>query len=314
MPLIEQLLASVGVGAATLTLQVDSAVCPRGGEIEGRLALEGGDVEQRIESLTVRLIERYSQGKGTAEKVRDQQIVSKRFLYDPCVKTTVSFRFRLPDDARLTRKTSADGWRVAAEADILWAINPRANVDLEVVPHHEVTAVQLALERLGFARTSVYLEFALPESPDTIVRYYKAPPHLREQIDGASLHLRVLEDYVHGRLILNRRQHSVGERLLAMVGADREEHELMIVRQDLLNAEGGPRYEGATKPIEDVLNRSLILPENVEERTLLRPTAGPPPGANSLLRPAGPTDSISADELLRPTDAPPPASELPSRD
>lgn len=55
MSAIEQVLASVGIGAAQLNLRVDSVVCPRGGEVIGCVELVGGIVSQKIESVWVRL-------------------------------------------------------------------------------------------------------------------------------------------------------------------------------------------------------------------------------------------------------------------
>lgn len=211
----------------------------------------------------------------------------------------MEFRLRVPEDARLSQRQSVWTWKVSVEADILWPVNPRALIKAEVVPHHEVTAVQRALESLGFAKTNVYIDFALRERPDTIVGYYRASIGIRDQIDGASLHLRVLGDHVHGRFILNRRRQSVGEHLLALVGADREEYTLQIPRFELLNPQGGPHPHSATTHLNQILSQALILPENADAKTLLRPSFGPPPDADTLLRPAAHAGSEVTDELLR---------------
>jgi sporulation-control protein len=301
MSTIDQLLAAVGVGSAQVELRLDAGVWPRGGELTGMLVLNGGVVAQNIESLTVRLEELVTQGKSSEWKRRGEQILGRRFATMPGQRSVLPFKLRIPEDARITTSKSMLTWRVAVEADILWALNPRADVRIDVAAHHEVTAVQRALERIGFATTNVYVDFALRESPDTVVTYYKAPPNVREQIDGASLHARVFGAFVHGRLILNRHQHSVGEHLLALVGADREEFPFQIPRDALLNPKGGPNGKGAAPALQDILSRALVLPSNVDQKTLLRAATGPPSEAMSLLRPASGSSTDDAG-LLRPAD------------
>jgi sporulation-control protein spo0M len=304
MSTFEQLLAAAGVGATQLALSLDSGVWPRGGHVTGKLKLAGGFVEQRIESLTVRLDEFITHGKSSEWKHRDEAVLASTFVSVPNKLDEIPFQLRVPDDARVSGSQVAKTWRVSVEADILWAVNPRAELAVEIVPHFEVTAVQRALERRGFTRTGVYIDFAMTESPDTVVVYYRAPGSLRDQIDGASLHLRVYGDNVFGRLILNRHQHGVGEHLMALVGGDREEHGFQILRSELLNDKGGPNSDAANLILDDILARALVLPGNADEKTLLRPAAGPPPNSDSLLRPADSSGSSSSADLLRPAHAP----------
>lgn len=310
MTTFEEVLAQVGIGNADLTLHLPSGLWPRGGEVPGKLSLHGGTVPQQIESLVVRLDELVTQGKSSEWKPRDERFVTTQFLTVPYGKAEWEFLLRVPDDARLSTGPSAMLWRVSVEADILWAVNPRAQAAIEVVPHYEVIAVQRALETAGFTKTNMYLDFAIRESPDTVVTYYKAPLSLREQVDGAALHLRVFGAFVHGRLILNRHQHSVGEHLLALVGADREEHPLQIRRDALLNDRGGPNTDGATPALQALLSHALILPDNADAKTLLRSASGPPLDSDTLLRPAAGTGGES--NLLRPTDADSDPPETPS--
>ena len=55
--MLKNLLASVGIGAAALTLRLESVVRPRGGDIQGCFVLEGGDVAQYIESIVAQFVE-----------------------------------------------------------------------------------------------------------------------------------------------------------------------------------------------------------------------------------------------------------------
>lgn len=315
MSALEQLLAAVGVGATQLTLALDAGVWPRGARITGSVLLEGGAVDQQIKSLAVRLEEYISHGKSSEWKRRDEEILACPRDSHPGMRAQIPFSLRVPEDARLSQSHVShvsQVWRVSVEADILWAVNPRASLPVTVVPHYEVTAVQRALEKRGFEKTGVYLDFAMRESPDTVVAYYRAPAALREQIDGASLHLRVHGAHVFGRLILNLHQHSVGEHLLALVGGDREEHGFELLRSELLNQKGGPRSEGAGAMLDDMLAQALIVPGNENAKTLLRPASGPPADSRSLLRPAESHGDASPDELLRPSDGPDDTPSAPS--
>lgn len=295
-----QILASLGVGGTKITLTGLEHTYPRGSTIEGSVLVEGGAVTQYIQTLTLRLNEIIPSGKSTETKTHDTIVPASLLKIEPHSSQTYSFILLLPNDASIYPESplGTRGWQVTAEADIAWALNPRVASPLHVIPHPEVKAVQEAVKLLGFRVTGLYIDFARVLTPDTIVQYYTAPAAYAEQLDGASLHLRVGMDYVEGRFILNWREHSLADRMKALVGGDREELLLLVPRKETLRGKKVPHPPGVLPYLKALLEKAHVYPDS-EAQHLVR-AASAPEGTTTLLRPASSAPDIPQGTLLRP--------------
>ncbi|MFD6950461.1 sporulation protein [Nocardiopsis sp. TSRI0078] len=70
---IKRLLAGLGFGGASVETSLDSSVTTPGGSLRGTVVIEGGDVEQRIEQLTVGLQARVESESGDHEVSSDME-------------------------------------------------------------------------------------------------------------------------------------------------------------------------------------------------------------------------------------------------
>lgn len=302
---IDEWLARVGVGAAVLTMQLESDTFSRGTVIEGTLTLEGGAVEQHIEQLLVRLSEYHQAGKSSHwEELGKGEVIGAITIAPGEVQ---QYPFAMPVPAR-TRMTTQAGFydkstQITADADILWAINPRAQMYVTIAPEPEFMLLDTAMRRLGFASPTQRFDsiitpalFQSNEFIGKVQKTYTAPTTLQQQITDATLLLYIEDGHVCGSLLLNHREERLADYLKAMVGGDKEVFPLQIPRGQL---QGPQSLETATAIIQEMLEQTLILPDN-EKRWLLRASDNPHAGADSLLRPAAPNPETHAHELLHP--------------
>src|SRR5690242_18545007 len=117
---MKRLLAACGIGAARLTLTLEEPEHPRGADIHGKLMVAGGAVPQRIERLTVALVE-YLPNKSNiiAQSLVRQLTVEAHSL------TEYAYCLQVPNDARLSMPPSSATCvtKIVAGAEIPWAFN-----------------------------------------------------------------------------------------------------------------------------------------------------------------------------------------------
>lgn len=312
--MINEFMACIGVGAATLTLELKRDTFSRGSAVEGTLTLEGGTVEQHIERLIVSLQEYRQGGKNSYWVPLNQIAIAQNITITP--QEMQQFTFQLPIPAS-THLTTSIGFQekttlVAAEADILWAVNPRTGISVQITPEPEILVMDIAMGHLGFTEMRDTFE-ERPQlfpsltnaSGNILQKTYVAPPAIEEQITHATLQLGVEYGWVRGRLLLNRTEIHLADYLKAMVGGDKEEFSIDIPSERLQNPQGPAT---AVTIIQEMLNRALILPDN-EQNWLLRASSNPDTGADILLRPAGSQPESHVEELLHPASPDPPGEE-----
>jgi sporulation-control protein spo0M len=250
--------AMLGMGSAHLELETPGVPVYRGSDVRGSVVLVGGRVSQRIRKVTADLYEYWITGHGKSrsyhQRCHGRVLLGEFIPLDPGQTERYEFVLKLPDDARCSRRR--EGWEVRAEAHIPWSVDSRASAPIRVVPHAEVLAVQraardwLKLQPLEWdgARAEVYYNF-------------RAPNEMRHVLDGMALRIGVTDDVVEVIVDFNKQEHTMRDRLKALVGGDHERMALRIPRADLVSKRGTPRPAGAYAPLATILERlGLVAP------------------------------------------------------
>lgn len=249
--------AMLGMGSATVEIALPSAQVFRGSDIVGSVVLMGGRVSQRVRLVTADLYEYWIRGHGKNRRYyqrRHERLVLAEYLpVDPNFEQQFAFRFRVPDDARCTRRR--EGWEVRVEAHIPWSVDSRASAPIRVIPHAEILAVQRA--------TRDWLKFQPLEwdgSGAEVYYNFRAPNEMREVLDGLALRISVTDDMVEVKAEFNKQERTMRERLGSLVGADRERVGITIPRAELLSKRGTPLPAGAYPHMAALLQRIGIVP------------------------------------------------------
>jgi sporulation-control protein spo0M len=316
MSAIQRLLARLGIGSAELEVALDAAAHPRGSSVLGTIRLRGGDVAQRIDTLTVALCQYAASGKQVS---RLAECVPAAWIDVPPLSTqTFPFTLPIPDDAYLTaghgfgRKHDRSGFLVA-EADIRWAVNPKVTAALNIVPHREMTAIWEAMRQLGFvqegdvgslwsesmAATALNLSHLLSNA---ISQTFVPVGEMRDRIDHVTLTLAVERGALFAKWSLHRATHNLKERLGALAGADKLDADLEFPCRDLRDRDGKPTAAAVLPLLQRLVASALVRPD-ADRQSLLRGADSPGIAPDALLRPAGHAPTTRPGDLLRPSDA-----------
>lgn len=277
---VEEMSASMGAGAAVLTLQTTSANYSQGAEVTGTLLLEGGVVAQHIESLVVKLQEYRKRGRYYCWETLNEVMLAVNLNSEPGQTQKYAFRLPIPQAAFLSPNPYSA--QVAADADILWAVNPRMSVFVTITPQSEIMTLDTAMQQSGFLpRQSNFAPMYGPES-SIVSKSYQAPDTLHTQITGATLELSIEAEHVSGHLMLNHAETKLKDFLRAAMGEDKQYFPIKIATADL-QGEAGAANAGTM--LKEMLNQALILPNN-EANWMLRASSPPPETGETLLRAA----------------------------
>ncbi|MFD1175566.1 sporulation protein [Paenibacillus puldeungensis] len=162
MSFFNRVLASVGIGGTKVDTRLAEGRYYAGDEVQGKVFIQGGNVEQRIEEVYLHLLTDYVR-EHDDHKYNHTQTLDKFRLTGPIqVKPNdqleVPFAFRLPlytpstfDRVQVWVKTSLD---------IDNAVDPDDHDGLQILPHPYTGVVLKAIEELGFQIRKVENSYA----------------------------------------------------------------------------------------------------------------------------------------------------------
>nr|WP_255570278.1 sporulation protein [Cohnella sp. CFH 77786] len=154
-------LASIGIGSAKLDTLLERAVYSPGDEVRGEVRLKGGNVEQRIETISLSVMTQYLRESGDNKYYENAEIaryeISSPFTLQAGESREVPFAFPLPADTPITvGKTPV--W-IGTELDIRGALDPNDNDRIEVRPTPGMNTVLQAAELAGFRFRNAECEY-----------------------------------------------------------------------------------------------------------------------------------------------------------
>lgn len=158
----KKLLASVGIGAATVDTHLfESSLIP--GEIlTGEVYVRGGDVAQEVEDIYLKIATEYKRETNdrtyNEECVLVKYLLCDRFSLQPQQKKVIPFSLQIPYETPITMGRQSVYLRTGL--DIKQAINPRDRDEIQVQPHPLMQEVLEAVESLGFRLQEVDCEYA----------------------------------------------------------------------------------------------------------------------------------------------------------
>jgi sporulation-control protein len=150
--MFKKILASLGKGAATVDLQYDNRNYQAGDSIQGEVVIQGGEVEQKINQLTVRLMMNVVLKQGSVSKeVAHIPLVNRDRVY-PKERKVIPFHYVLPTNIPISR--GAVSYYLDTHLDIEGGVD-RKDVDRLVIQSQEsISSIFNAMGKLGFRETA----------------------------------------------------------------------------------------------------------------------------------------------------------------
>ncbi|RSK27272.1 sporulation protein SpoOM [Bacillus sp. HMF5848] len=162
MSFFNKVLASVGIGSASVDTKLSNAAYSAGDKIEGIVEVRGGNIAQQIDAIYLSLMTTYEKEhddrKYTKSAVIEQFRVNDPFEIGVNETKEIPFSFVLPLDTPVSLgKTRV--W-VQTGVDIKNAIDPSDRDFIEIKPSKLVNEVLRSIQHLGFRLREVECEEA----------------------------------------------------------------------------------------------------------------------------------------------------------
>ncbi|MCR8940274.1 sporulation protein [Brevibacillus laterosporus] len=161
MSLFKKMMASVGIGAATVDTRLFKETLLPGELVRGEVHITGGDIQQEIDEIYIYVITHYEResnnNKTKEECILLQHRLTEPFTIEPQETKVYPFTFQLPHATPLTIGRQPVYLRTGL--DIKNAIDPGDSDYIEVKPHPLMVNVLEAITTLGFQLYKVDCEF-----------------------------------------------------------------------------------------------------------------------------------------------------------
>lgn len=162
MSLFNKILASVGIGAATVDTKLHKAMFTVGEQISGVVEVRGGNTAQQIDAIYLSLNTNYEKEINDT-KVTDTATLARIRINEPFIieaeeKREIPFTFTLPAIVPMTIGQTRV-W-IHTGLDIKNAVDPTDQDFIDIVPTNLANDVLRAITSLGFRRRKVDCEQA----------------------------------------------------------------------------------------------------------------------------------------------------------
>ncbi|WP_248908738.1 sporulation protein [Halocatena marina] len=146
---MKKILASIGIGSATVDTVLPSTTVTPGETIDAEINISGGNAEQDISAIDLEIETRYETEEGYAEGTIDRLRLSDGFTIRPGQDEIRTTSIEIPYNTPVTIDR-VDVW-IETELEIDLALDPEDKDYLDVRPTPRMQALFDAAEDLGFS-------------------------------------------------------------------------------------------------------------------------------------------------------------------
>ncbi|KPV58806.1 sporulation protein SpoOM [Paenibacillus sp. A3] len=162
MSIFKKVLASVGIGSAKVDTKLEHAQVSPGETLDGVVHIQGGQLDQQIESIYVYLKTQYVREHNDSKVTHVAEIAKYRitdaFLLRAGESREIPFTLAIPEYAPLSLRNTPV-W-VETGLDIDMAVDPTDRDHIDIVAGPSVATVMEALDELGFRLREVSNDYA----------------------------------------------------------------------------------------------------------------------------------------------------------
>lgn len=241
MSFFNKMLASIGIGSATVDTRLEKSTYTAGETLRGTIDIAGGSTEQYIDAIYLTLYTTYikevNDNKYTDSAAIHKVKVNEPFTLGANERKSIPFTFQLPFDTPATLgKTRV--W-IHTGLDIKNAVDPTDKDFIEVNPSPLAAQVLQTIERIGFRLRKVDCEYASMKlrSPYVFVQEFEFTPTIgtyRSQLD--ELEVIFLSQTVNSAQLLlqvDRRARGLGGLFAEAMDMDESFVRLTITTEDI---------------------------------------------------------------------------------
>lgn len=153
---MRKVLASVGIGNATVDTVLEEATVRPGESVSAEIRVEGGNAEQQVNRIELEVETQFRRGNGIAETTVDTCHLRDGFVIEPGERASYDTTVGVPYETPLTMG-EVSVW-VETDLEIQVAVDPGDEDPIEVEPTRRMQAVFDAAEALGLTFRSTDCE------------------------------------------------------------------------------------------------------------------------------------------------------------
>ncbi|WP_284642895.1 sporulation protein [Paenibacillus silviterrae] len=162
MSFFKKMMASVGIGSATVDTRLESVEVVIGEELRGVVAIRGGQLEQQIDNIYLYIKTHYIKEENDTKVTKEAEVakylITEGFVLKPNETREIPFAVPVPDRTPVSYRST----RVWLETglDIKMALDPTDRDYMEVRASDSMQVILDALDVLGFRLREVTNEYA----------------------------------------------------------------------------------------------------------------------------------------------------------
>ncbi|WP_085992674.1 sporulation protein [Oceanobacillus senegalensis] len=211
--MFKKILASVGIGSASVDTQLESDYLVAGEPVRGKVVIKGGNTEQEIDKINLFVMSeavREKDDRKYYEKiVLGSFVVGNSFTIAEGEHKEIDFEFQLPIHTPPTiGKTKV--W-IQTGLDVPNAIDPKDRDMVKVKPHHGMnTVIQALTNDLGFRLRKVEMEYSKRYRYVQEFEFIPIGGPFRGDLDELEAMFFIKESYIDILLQIDRRAKGIG--------------------------------------------------------------------------------------------------------
>jgi len=236
MPFFKRVMSKIGVGSATVETRLFNDLFMPGESVRGEVAVQGGSVEQNIDSIYFKIISRYEDEVEIENRAHDQDEIkitrnatimdlqiSEPFVINPGQIIKFDFDFYLPSCTPVTIGKTVT-W-VETALNIKMALDPVDRDYINVQPHPLVDAVLGSAMDMGLEIYAVTckpaplaMDMGLPFLQEFALRPVEG--HFKKRLEEVELIFKPSNDSLEVFMEIDRKLKGFSGRFAKMVGTD----------------------------------------------------------------------------------------------
>jgi len=155
--LFEKLFARIGIGSATVDLEVPKPLAELGETLNGEIKIKGGNLEQQVDKIAVNLMLKslYSEGgqNRPVNKIVETAAVVEGLTVQPEQELIIPISFKIPFSQNLPVSRGRTSYYLQIALDIPKAIDPVDHDEIVILPCKYLKMLFDAIANLGFRET-----------------------------------------------------------------------------------------------------------------------------------------------------------------
>ncbi len=212
--MLEKILASMGIGAATVGLEIPNPQVEPGESLKGTVTIKGGNVEQEVKKIEISLMLKSSYYENRQSRLLNREvssvIIAEDMVITPGYEEMIPVSFEIPFARNMPISRGRTRYYLQTKIDIRKAVDPVDHDDIIVIPNPYLKMFFDALATLGFHEKEHSGDF------DGVLQEFSYSPttFFSQEIEYIKVYAKVKKSEMDITIKLNKKGHGLIDNLV----------------------------------------------------------------------------------------------------